>query len=171
MGASEGRQQKSCDQKFPSCLWHSMIPFCVYACIALCRRLVFFQAAQIRVFWYGRRVMVLLFSDRLFHLSASCIGLCIRAFILVSSYPHILISNAILLFPRISKRPSLCNATLPIFLTSHTHTGKSLCALSSAPALSPATLNARARYGPTTGILYAKPAIVLKNSPKRMNMP
>ena len=40
------------------------------------------------------------------------------------------------------------------------HTGRSLCALSFAPALSPATCNPFARYGPTTGMLYAKPAIV-----------
>lgn len=42
-------------------------------------------------------------------------------------------------------------------------TGKSLCALSFAPALSPATCKPLARYGPTTGMLYAKLAIVLKN--------
>ena len=43
------------------------------------------------------------------------------------------------------------------------HTGRSLCALSLAPALSPATWRPFEMYGPTTGILYAKPAIVLKN--------
>ena len=45
-------------------------------------------------------------------------------------------------------------------LRDYVHTGKSLCALSFAPALSPATCKPRARYGPITGMLYAKPAIV-----------
>ena len=50
------------------------------------------------------------------------------------------------------------------------YTGKSLCALSFAPALSPATCSPRARYGPTMGMLYANPAIVLKNLDARVSV-
>jgi hypothetical protein len=56
--------------------------------------------------------------------------------------------------PRCSRRMTLQ------FVSEGGYTGKSLCALSFAPALSPATCNPRARYGPITGMLYANPAIV-----------